>query len=116
MQRQQLVLLALRKQLDPLATLLRFSELLDIAQDTFFTTFSRDDATSLARLAEKVSAKDIETRFFIPPQYPEWVTDESLDRIRSEVRGVFDAPPPDPSASPSASPTAKPSSKPCPAP
>jgi polyisoprenyl-teichoic acid--peptidoglycan teichoic acid transferase len=116
MERQQAVLLALRAQLDPLATLLRFSELVDIAQDTFFTSLSRDDVTDMARLAERVSASDVETKFFFPPEYPEWVTDEALEKIRSEVRGVFAAPPPDPTASAGPAPTATPVPEPCPKP
>ncbi|MCI0346027.1 MAG: LCP family protein [Chloroflexi bacterium] len=116
MERQQIVLLALRKQLDPLATLLRFSELVDIAEDSLFTSFSREDVTELARLAQRVSASDVTTHFFIPPEYPEWVTDAALERIRAEVRGVFDVPPPDPSASPTPRPTETPIPEPCPAP
>ena len=116
MERQQAVLLALRAQLDPLATLLRFSELVDIAQDTFFTSLSREDVTDMARLAERVSASDVKTQFFFPPEYPEWVTDEALEKIRSEVRGVFDTPPPDPTASAAATPAATPAAEPCPKP
>ena len=115
MQRQQQVLLALRRQIDPLATLLRFNELVDIAKDTFFTSLSREDVTGLARLAEKVGATRVETHFFIPPQYPEWVTDESLERIRSEVRGVFDVPPQEPSDAATPRPTGIPDPEPCPA-
>ena len=116
MERQQAVLLALRQQVDPLATLLRFSELMDIAQDTFFTTLSREDVTDLARLAARISTSDVETHFFFPPDYPEWVTDEALERIRSEVRGAFDAPPQVRSASPTPGATATPVREPCPRP
>jgi LCP family protein required for cell wall assembly len=116
MERQQAVLLALRQQVDPLATLLRFSELMDVAQDTFFTTLSREDITDLARLAKRISTSDVEAHFFFPPDYPEWVTDEALERIRSEVRGAFDAPPQKPSTSATPSPTTTPIPEPCPKP
>ena len=115
MKRQQLVLLALRRQLDPIAMLLRFSELTDIARDTFWTTISREDVTDLARLAERVSAAEVQTKFFIPPLYPEFLNDKAIEKIRAEVRGVFDSPAPDPSATPDAS-VAPPPAETCPAP
>jgi len=116
MERQQLVLLALRRQLDPLAILLRFSDLVDIAKESFWTTVSREDVTDLARLAQRVDASNVQTRVFVPPEYPELLTAAAIEQIQAEIRGVFDAP--DPAASPSsgASPTTTPNEEPCPAP
>jgi hypothetical protein len=115
MERQQRVLVALRHQLDPLALLLRFSEFVDIAQDSLFTTLSREDITDLARLAEHVDASKVQTHFFFPPTFPEYVNDDALARIRAEVRGVFDTPVVDPAASPTPLPTATPRLEACPA-
>jgi LCP family protein required for cell wall assembly len=116
MERQQRVLVALRHQLDPLAVLLRFSELVDIAQDTLFTTLAREDVTDLARLAERVDASHVQMHFFFPPNFPEYVNDSALERIRADVRGVFDTPAVDPAASPSPTPAATAAPKACPAP
>ena len=115
MERQQLVLLALRRQVDPLAILLRFSDLVDIAKESFWTTVSREDVTDLARLARRVDASNVQTSVFMPPEYPEFLTDAAIEQIRAEIRGVFDAPDPAASPSPGASPTTMPNEAPCPA-
>jgi len=115
MQRQQLVLLALRRQLDPLAMPLRFSDLIDIAKESFWTTVSREDVTDLAQLAQRVDASNVRTKVFMPPEYPEFLTDAAIEQIRAEIRGVFDAPDPAASPSPDASPPL-PNAEPCPAP
>lgn len=110
MQRQQRVLVALVRQLDPIALLPRVPELLDIAQANLFTTVPMDEVANLAVLAAHVDAGEIQTIQFSPPAYPEYLTAKAIRRIRDRVATVFDEPAA--SASPSPSPTSTP--KPCP--
>lgn len=111
MQRQQRVLVALARQLDPLALLPRVPDLLDIAQQNLFTTIPLDEITNMAILAARVEPGEIQTIQFSPPTYPEFLTAKGIQRIRDRVASVFDAPTASPSASPTG-PAATP--KPCP--
>jgi LCP family protein required for cell wall assembly len=114
MQRQQRVLVALAKQLDPMALLPRVPDLLDIAQDNLWTTIQQDEIADLAALAAKVKKGDIQTIRFAPPKYPEYLQTKDIKRIRDRVATVFDKPAAAPTPAPSAKPTA--TAKPCPRP
>ena len=93
MRRQQAVLLALRRQLDPLAVLERAPELLRIAKDHLWTTVKREDLAGLAELAARVDARQVVTVRFVPPAYPEFLSTSDIKHIRKVVRHVFDDPP-----------------------
>jgi LCP family protein required for cell wall assembly len=110
MQRQQRVLVALARQLDPISLLPRVPDLLDIAQENLLTTIPMNEIANLAVLAARVDAGDIQTIQFSPPTYPEFLGTKSIQRIRDRVATVFDAP----AASPS--PTAAAAAKACPRP
>jgi LCP family protein required for cell wall assembly len=104
MERQQMTLEALRRQLDPLAILPRVPELISNAGEHLWTTIDRGDIAGLVELAARVDASSIQKVTFVPPTYPEYVTKASIARIRTVVRGIFDAsaqptPTPEPSAS-----------------
>ena len=90
MGRQQLVLLSLRRQLDPVAVLERAPELLKIAKDHLWTTIKRKDLPSLVELAARVNAKQVEKVLFVPPRYPEYLSTAEIKQIRQTVRHVFD--------------------------
>lgn len=94
MERQQRVLAALRRQLDPLSLVARVPELLSIARDDLWTTISRDDVGELAQLAARVDARRIESTVFGPSRFPAHVDDHEIATIRSVVRTVFDHPAP----------------------
>lgn len=108
MQRQQRVLIALARQLDPIALLSRVPELLDIAQENLLVTLPMDQIPDLAVLAARVDTGDIQTIQFSPPKYPEFLNAKAVKRIRDRVATVFDAPAAAPSPTPGATP------KPCP--
>ncbi|HEX5590454.1 MAG TPA: LCP family protein [Candidatus Limnocylindrales bacterium] len=103
MARQQLVLLALRRQVDPIALLPRVPELLTIAEDNLWTTIEVAELPALVDLAARVAADRVATITFVPPRYPSHLTTAEIDAIRSVVRTIFDgpAPTPEPSAAPS---------------
>jgi LCP family protein required for cell wall assembly len=90
MRRQQAVLLALRRQLDPVALLERAPELLRIAKDHLWTTLKREHLAGLAELAARVDARKVVTVRFVPPDYPEYLSTADIRHIRKVVRHIFD--------------------------
>jgi LCP family protein required for cell wall assembly len=92
MHRQQDVLLALRRQLDPVELAPRVPRLLQIARDNLWTTLKRSDVKDMAKLAERVNVRRIRTVFFTPSAYPEHLDKASIARIRSVVRGALTGP------------------------
>jgi LCP family protein required for cell wall assembly len=108
MQRQQRVLLALARQVDPIALLPRVGQLLDIARDNIWTTIQPNDVADLAVLAAKVDADEVSTIIFKPLEYPEYLNTAAIDHIRAVVASALDAPVASPSAKPSPTPKACP--------
>jgi LCP family protein required for cell wall assembly len=91
MGRQQAVLLALRKELDPIDVLERAPKLLSIAKDHLWTTIKRSDLPGLAELAAKVAPRDVDKVLFVPSAgYPEYLTTSVIKQIRRTVRHEFD--------------------------
>lgn len=116
MNRQQVVLEALARQLDPLTLLTKLPTLLQIAGDNLKTTFTPDDAASLAQFATSIDVAHIQNFLFVPPKYPEFLTAAVVGRIQKLVRNVFvtnPPPSPNPSASPTPSRTPAPTPQPC---
>jgi LCP family protein required for cell wall assembly len=111
MNRQQLVLEALARQVDPIAMLPKVPELLEIARDNLWMTIGVEEVAELAELASRVDTDHIERVLFVPPTYPEYVTKAVVKKMRQVVRTVFDVEP-----TPSGEPTPKPQKppKPCP--
>lgn len=100
MHRQQDVLLALRRQVDPVKLVPRVPDLLRIARDNLWTTLKRADIKGLAKLASRVDVRRIRTVFFTPHAYPERLDTATIARIRSVVRGALDGPLPPQAALP----------------
>jgi LCP family protein required for cell wall assembly len=111
MNRQQLVLEALARQIDPIGLLPKVPELLEIARDNLWMTITPDEIPDLAALAARVDTGHIQRVQFWPPTYPEYVTKATVKQMRTAVRTVFDVEP-----TPSGEPTPKPQKtpKPCP--
>lgn len=95
MGRQQLVLLALRQELEPMTLLPRIPRLLQVARDNLWMTIDRADVAGLMRLADRVGVHRMTTVLFVPPRYPEYLDSAEIAHIRSVVRGVFTHPAPD---------------------
>jgi LCP family protein required for cell wall assembly len=104
MDRQQQVLVALRRQLDPLSLATRLPELLDIARDDLWTTLAPEDLVGLARLAARVDPGSVAQVLFVPPRYPSHLTDAAIERIRTVARDIFSGPAPEPGAPPTPAP------------
>ena len=107
MKRQQKVLVALARQLDPIGLLPRVPELLQIAEDNLWTTIQPDQLADMAALAAKVDTSDVRTFQFWPPETPQRLDAAGLAHIRDTVATAFDDPP-----GPEPSPTSTP--RPCP--
>jgi hypothetical protein len=100
MNRQQEVLIALRKQLDPCTLIPRIPELLDIAKSSLWTNIPLDRLPDLFEIGAKVKPSSIVQYQFWPPDIKETLDFESINKIRLMVR--------DPFGSASASPTPRP--------
>jgi polyisoprenyl-teichoic acid--peptidoglycan teichoic acid transferase len=119
MRRQQDVLVALRRQVDPVAMVSRIPDLLEIARDSLWMSIDRGDVAAMAEIAAGVDADDIERVTFVPPRYPAHLDDRAIERIRGVVRSVFEdepTPPVTPSPSPAGSPSPSPAGSPSPSP
>jgi LCP family protein required for cell wall assembly len=103
MGRQQMVLEALARQVDPISVLTQLPSLLDIAGKNLKTTFTPDDAGALAQLALRLDVHHIKNILFVPPKYPEYLTKTEVKAIQKVVRHVFDNVP-DPTPTPSTTP------------
>jgi hypothetical protein len=74
-------------------------------------TLRREDIRSLAQLAARVDAGKVKTFQFAPPAYPEFLSTQTIERIREVAGSVFED---RTTATPSGTPA--PASEPCPAP
>lgn len=92
MRRQQAVLVALDRELDPIALLPQVPDLLDIAKDNLWTTIQPNDIADLAVLAAHVDSHQIQTIELSPPKYPEFLNTKEIKAIQTRVQTIFDAP------------------------
>jgi LCP family protein required for cell wall assembly len=109
MGRQQIVLKALARQIDPMGLLPKVPKLLRIAGDNLWTTIDQGEVADLAALAARVDSRSISTVMIQPPTFPEYLDKASIRRVQSTVRSIFDSAP---GATPSPGPKSAP--KPCP--
>jgi len=101
MRRQQAVLVALARNVDPVELVPGAARLLRIARDNVWTTIRRSDLRELAELADQVNLRRVLAVRFVPPAYPEHLDKDAIARIRSVVRGALNGPPPPPAPLPS---------------
>ena len=101
MRRQQQVLVALARQVDPLELAPKVPRLLKIAKENLWTTIRRSDVKDLAGLAARVDVRRVKTVLFVPSRYPSHLTTSEIARIRKVVRTVFDGLKPAAAPSPS---------------
>lgn len=92
MVRQQLVLVALRRQVNVCSLLPRFPELVRILKKTVRTNIPISELPELLELAQRVKADQVERVTFAPPRYPERLRARDVARIRSAVKGAFEGP------------------------
>jgi LCP family protein required for cell wall assembly len=90
MRRQQRVLVAVARQVDPLKLASKARKLLKIAKDDLWTTIKRKEIGGLAELAARVDTARVKRVTFVPPDYPSHLTTAEIKRIRKVVRSAFD--------------------------
>ena len=101
MSRQQLLLVAVRKQVNPCTMLPRLPELVAIAKDSLYTNIPLQELPRLLALADQIDTRRIERFAFTPAAgYPEVVTAASVEQMRGAVRDAFEGDPPPADGSP----------------
>ena len=98
MSRQQILLLAVRKQINPCTMLPKLPDLVEIAKDSLYTNIPLEELPRLFALADQIDTRRIERYAFTPAKgYPMLVTQASVEKMRRVVRDAFkgDAPPPE---------------------
>lgn len=90
MERQQIVLTALGRQLQKESLLVQLPELMEIAKDHLWTNLKMRDLPALVQLAESTDIKGMKKIRFIPSAYPEYLDRAAIRKIRKVVRDVFD--------------------------
>lgn len=90
MERQQIVLTALGRQLQKESLLVQLPELMGIAKQHLWTNLKRRDLPALMQLAEHTDIKGMKRIRFIPQAYPERLDRATIRKIRKVVRDVFD--------------------------
>lgn len=89
MNRQQEVLVAMRKQLDPCTLIPRIPELLDIARDSLWTNIPLDRLPDLFEIGARVRPGSIVSYQFWPPEIKETLDLASINKVRLMVRTAF---------------------------
>ncbi|MDP9250276.1 MAG: LCP family protein [Chloroflexota bacterium] len=89
MQRQQLVLLALGREINPCSMIVRIPELLDIARDSLWTDVPIDQVPDLLALASRVDTHPLKQYQFWPPEIPESLDAAGIAKIREMVADPF---------------------------
>jgi LCP family protein required for cell wall assembly len=100
MRRQQEVLFALARNVDPADILPRVPALLRIARDNLWTTIRRSELAGLAELARQVNLRRVLTVRFVPPAYPEHLDRAEIAKIRRVVQDALTGPLPPPAPLP----------------
>ncbi|MGZ3587304.1 MAG: LCP family protein [Candidatus Limnocylindrales bacterium] len=94
MARQQLVLLALRREVKPCTLVPRIPAVLKAIKGTFWTDLPLKDLPALLSLAARVNPSAVRTVIFAPPGYPEVLTAATIASIRYVVAHPFVGPAP----------------------
>jgi anionic cell wall polymer biosynthesis LytR-Cps2A-Psr (LCP) family protein len=92
MQRQQITLTALGKQLTSGSLFVKVPELLDIAKNNLWTNLNIDNLSEFIELATRTDIPNMAHITFIPPKYAEVMTTSEIKRIQLVVASVFDTP------------------------
>jgi LCP family protein required for cell wall assembly len=128
MQRQQTLLLAIRKQLGP-ETILNAPALFAATRGTAWTDLPREALPALVELFGRTAGQTVVQLRIVPPRYPEWLTAAWVNAIRQDIADLLPGLPrprtisvprpvatPRPTPRPTPKPTPKPTAKPTGAP
>ena len=108
MQRQQILLLAIRDQIGP-ETILNAPALAGAAKGFVWTDLPRSSLPNLVTLFGKAESASVRQLRIVPSTYPEWLTPAEITKIQHDIAKLLGvAPPPTPSPSPSPNPSPSP--------
>ena len=88
MERQQILLLAIRKQLGP-AAILNAPALFGAAKGTAWTDLPREALPALVELFGKTADAKVKQLRIVPPRYPSWMTAAWVNKIRQDVADLL---------------------------
>jgi LCP family protein required for cell wall assembly len=88
MERQQTLLLAIRSQIGPM-TLFQAPDLFAATEGRAWTDLQRDSLPALVQLFGRAAGGSVTQLRIVPPTYPEWLTDDRIDRIRSDIADLL---------------------------
>jgi LCP family protein required for cell wall assembly len=120
MERQQILLLAIRDQLGP-SVILSAPDLFTAAKGTAWTDLPREALPALVELFGKASDAKVKQLRLTPSRYPEWMTRAWVNQIRKDIADLIpglpdpqkiNVPRPVATSRPTPKPTAKPTPKP----
>ena len=100
MERQQITLAALGRELTSKSLLDKLPELLDIAKNNLWTNLKLADLPALVELSQRVDLARMKRYMFVPPRYPEYVGKADVRRIQAVVAGAFKQKEPTPTPRP----------------
>lgn len=89
MARQQLVLKAIRSSIKPVCLASRIPQLLAAVKGMLWTDLTPAMVADLLPLAQKTDAKAIRSVLFVPPTYPEILTNAAITKIRAAAADPF---------------------------
>jgi LCP family protein required for cell wall assembly len=115
MQRQQILLEAIRDDIGP-STILHAPSLLSAAKGFAWTDLPRSSLPNLVDLFSRAASASVKNLRIVPPTYPSWLTPAEVTKIQKDVAKLLGVPAPTPSPSPSPSPGATPLPTPSPSP
>ena len=93
MRRQQLLLVALRRQINVCSMLPRLPQLVAIGKRTVKTDIPISELPTMLEVLQRVDANRVHRVTFTPPTYRERLTAREVGRIREAVRTIFARPP-----------------------
>jgi hypothetical protein len=94
----------MRQQLDPCQLIPRIPELLDIAKNSLWTNIPLDKMADILEIGARVKPGSIARFQFWPPEIPEYLTIDGINKIRLMTRSAFTGPAPTPAPSTQATP------------
>ena len=103
MERQQTLLLAIRKQLGA-DTIFDAPALFKAAKGFAWTDLPRAALPNLVTLFSKAQAASVDQLRIVPPKYPPWLTTSEITKIRNAIARMLGLPPPSSTPSPTSPP------------
>jgi LCP family protein required for cell wall assembly len=98
--RQHVTLVSMMRDYDPFDVVARMPDLLEVSAGIAYTSFTPDEFSALAELAARVNRDTVRSVVFEYPQpWPRNLKGDTVERMRTLIRGIFEEPEPEPQPS-----------------